>query len=85
MASALLGIDGVTVTEAESGAGGRLTVWAQVNGPAACPQCGTAAERVHEYAVTRPRDVRAGGQDAELFLHPGHQAQPVAGPRGHTP
>jgi transposase len=68
MASALLGIDGVTVTDAEKGPGGRLTVWAQVSGPAACPLCGTAAGHVHEYVVTRPRDVRCGGQDVDLFL-----------------
>jgi transposase len=68
MASVLLGIDGVTVTEAEREADGRLTVWAQVSGPAACPRCGTAAEHVHEYVVTRPRDVRSGGQNVDLFL-----------------
>ena len=67
-ASALCGIDGVTVTEVEREADGRLTVWAQVSGPAACPRCGTAAESVHEYVVTRPRDVRSGGQDVNFCL-----------------
>jgi hypothetical protein len=55
MASVLLGMDGVTVTEAEREADGRLTVWVQVSDPVACPRCGTAAGHVHEYVVTRPR------------------------------
>src|SRR5437868_3312935 len=68
MASALVGIDGVTVTEVDREPGGRVTVWARVAGPAACPECGTAAEHAHEYVVTRPRDVRAGGQEVEFCL-----------------
>jgi transposase len=68
MASALLGIDGVTVTEAEEEAGGRLTVWARVSGPARCPRCGTVSERVHDRVVTCPRDVRYGSREVDLFL-----------------
>ena len=68
MASALLGIDGVMVTEVEREPGGQLAVWARTCGPAVCPRCGTPAEQVHEYVVTRPRDVRACGQDVDFFL-----------------
>jgi transposase len=68
MASALFGIDGVTVTEVEPGPGGRVAVWARACGPAVCLRCGTVSEQVHEYVVTRPRDVRSGGQDVDLFL-----------------
>ncbi len=68
MASALFGIDGVIVTEVEREPGGRLAVRARTCGPAVCPRCGTPAEQVHEYVVTRPRDVRACGQDVDFFL-----------------
>lgn len=68
MASALLGIDGVTVTEVEREPGGRVTVWALVTGSAACPRCGTVSENAHEYVATRPRDVRISGQEADLCL-----------------
>ncbi len=68
MASALLGIAGVTVTEAEAEADGRLSVWAQVTGPAACPACAVISDRVHEQVVTRPRDVRYGDREIGLFL-----------------
>lgn len=68
MASALLGMEGVTVTEAEEEAGGCLAVWARISRPAACPRCGTVSEIVHERTVTRPRDVRYGGREIDLFL-----------------
>ena len=68
MASALLGIAGVTVTETEVEADGRLSVWAQVTGPAACPACAVMSDRVHERVVTRPRDVRYGDREIDLFL-----------------
>jgi transposase len=68
MASALLGIEGVTVTEVEEEGDGRLSVWARVVGPAACPACAVISERVHEWVVTRPRDVRSGGREIGLFL-----------------
>ena len=67
-ASALFGMDGVAVTEAERGAGGRLTVWARVTLPAVCPGCGIVSGKVHQYVTARPRDVRASGQDVDLFL-----------------
>jgi transposase len=68
MASVLLGIEGVTVTEAEEEADGRLSVWAMVTGPAACPGCAVISGRVHERVVTRPRDVRYGGREIDLYL-----------------
>ncbi|MGH3283943.1 MAG: ISL3 family transposase, partial [Streptosporangiaceae bacterium] len=68
MASALLGIDGVMVTEVEEEGDGRLSVWARVAGPAACPACAVISERVHEWVVTRPRDIRSGGREIDLCL-----------------
>ncbi|HEY6492763.1 MAG TPA: ISL3 family transposase [Trebonia sp.] len=67
-ASVLFGMDGVEVTEAERGAGGRLTVWARITLPAMCPGCGTVSEKVHQYVTVTPRDVRACGQDTDLCL-----------------
>ena len=67
-ASVLLGMEGVTVTAAEEGEGGRLLVWVRVSRPAACPRCGTVSERVHDRVVTRPRDVRHGSREVDLFL-----------------
>jgi transposase len=67
-ASVMLGIEGVTVTGAEREADGRLTVWARITRPAACPGCGTVSGKVHQYVATRPRDVRVCGEDADLFL-----------------
>jgi transposase len=64
----MLGIEGVMVTEAEREAGGQLSVWAKVTAPASCPECGTVSERVHQYVVTAPRDVRICEEDADLFL-----------------
>ncbi len=68
MASALLGIGGIAVTEVEQEPDGRLTVWARVAGVAACPQCGTVSEKLHEYVETRPRDIRICGQEADFRL-----------------
>jgi transposase len=67
-ASVLFGMNGVEVTDAEREADGRLTVWARVALPAACPECGTVSESVHQYVTTRPRDVRACGQDTDFCL-----------------
>ncbi len=52
------GVDGLRVTDAESGPGGTLEVWAVTDHAAAgtCPDCGTVAGRVHEQVLTRPRD-----------------------------
>ena len=68
MASALLGIDGVMVTEVEEEGDGRLSVWARVASPAACPACAVVSERVHEWVVTRPRDIRPGSREIDLYL-----------------
>jgi transposase len=67
-ASALLGMEGVTVTVAEEEPDGRLSVWARISRPAVCPRCGTVSERVHDRVVTRPRDVRHGSRGVDLFL-----------------
>ena len=64
----LFGMDGVEVTEAEREADGRLTVWARITLPGACPECGAVSERVHQYVTTRPRDVRACGQGTDFCL-----------------
>jgi transposase len=61
-------MNGVEVTEAERGDDGRLTVWARITLPAACPACGTVSERVHQYVTARPRDVRACGEETVFFL-----------------
>ena len=61
-------MDGVAVTEAERGDGGRLTVWARVTLPAVCPECGTVSGKVHQYVTARPRDVRACGQHLDFCL-----------------
>ncbi len=61
-ASALLGVEGLRVIEAEAEADGTLTVWVATDhlGAAACPDCGTLSGRAHEYVLTRPRDLRRG-------------------------
>jgi transposase len=61
-ASVLFGVEGLQVTDAESGAGGTLEVWAVTDHAAAraCPDCGTVSGRVHEQVLTRPRDVARG-------------------------
>ena len=43
----LFGVEGLQVTDAESGAGGTLEVWAVTDHAAAraCPDCGTVAGR----------------------------------------
>jgi len=64
----MLGMEGVMVTEAEREPGGRLSVWAKVTAPASCPECGTVSEKVHQYVVTAPRDVRICREEADLFL-----------------
>src|SRR5215469_11088556 len=67
-ASLLLGLEGVTVTDAEEEADGRLAVWAVASWPVPCPRCGTFSEKVHEYVTTVPRDVRYGNREVALFL-----------------
>ncbi len=61
-ASALFGVEGLRVVEAEAEAGGSVTVWVTTDHPGAavCPECGTRSARVHEHVLTRPRDLRRG-------------------------
>lgn len=61
-ASALYGVEGTKVIDAETEADGSVTVWAVTDhlGAAVCPGCGTRAGRVHEQVLTRPRDLRRG-------------------------
>jgi len=43
-------------------------VWAVTDDPgaAACPDCGTVSGRVHEYLLTRPRDLRRGREEVSV-------------------
>ncbi len=61
-ASALFGVEGLSVAEAETEADGSVTVWVTTDHPdaASCPDCRTLAVRVHEYVLTWPRDLRRG-------------------------
>jgi transposase len=61
-ASALFGVEGLRVFDADVDAGGSVTVWVVTDHPGAacCPDCGMASGRVHEYVLTRPRDLRRG-------------------------
>src|SRR5260370_13719079 len=61
-ASALFGVEGLRVADAEREGDGSLTVWVVTDHPGAalCPDCGTASGRVHEHLLTRPRDLRRG-------------------------
>ncbi len=62
MASALFGVDGLQVIEADAEPDGSVTVWVVTDRPGAavCPECGTRSVRVHEQVLARPRDVRRG-------------------------
>jgi hypothetical protein len=57
-----LGVEGLRVFDAERETGGLLTVWVVTDHPdaASCPDCGIVSGRVHEYVLTRPRDLRRG-------------------------
>ena len=61
-ASALFGAEGLQVIEAEAEADGPVTVRAVTDHPGVvvCPDCGTVSGTVHEYVLTRPRDLRRG-------------------------
>jgi transposase len=61
-ASALFGVEGLRVADAEREADGSLTVWVVTDhlGAVACPGCGRRSGRVHEHVLTRPRDLRRG-------------------------
>jgi len=61
-ASALFGMEGLRVFDADVEADGTVTVWALTDHPgaASCPDCGAVSGRVHEYVLSRPRDLRRG-------------------------
>ena len=67
-ASALFGVEGLRVTDAQAGPDGALEVWAVTDYPAAaaCPECGTVSHRVHETVLARPRDVRRAADPVDL-------------------
>lgn len=67
-ASALFGVEGLRVTDAQAGPGGALEVWAVTDWPgaAACPDCGALSDRPHETVVARPRDARRAGDPVDL-------------------
>jgi transposase len=67
-ASALFGVAGLRVTDADPGPGGAVEVWAVTDceGAASCPDCGTESSRVHEVVVTCPKDVRRAGDPVDL-------------------
>jgi transposase len=61
-ASALFGVEGLRVFDAERETDRSVTVWVTTDHPdaAVCPDCGSCSSRVHEYVLTRPRDLRRG-------------------------
>jgi transposase len=67
-ASALFGVEGLRVTDAQAGPGGALEVWAVTDWPsaAACPDCGALSDRPHETVLARPRDARRAGDPVDL-------------------
>jgi transposase len=67
-ASALFGMEGLRVTDVQAGPDGVLEVWAVTDHPAAaaCPDCGTVSDRVHETVLVRPRDVRRAEDPVKL-------------------
>jgi transposase len=66
--SALFGVPGLRVTDADPGPGGAVGIWAVAGceGAAACPDCGTVSARVHDTVVTCPKDVRRAGDPVQL-------------------
>ena len=67
-ASALFGVPGLRVTDADPGPSGAVEVWAVTDceGSAACPDCGTESSRVHEMVLTCPKDTRRAGDPVDL-------------------
>jgi transposase len=67
-ASALFGVEGLRVTDVDTGPGGAAEVWAVTDlpGAACCPGCGIVSSRVHETVVARPGDVRRAGDPVDL-------------------
>jgi transposase len=68
-ASALFGMPGLRVVEAEPEEDGTLAVWAVPDAPALCPGCGSSASGVHEHVAAAAKDVRCGGRRVRLRLH----------------
>jgi transposase len=68
-ASALFGVAGLRVTDAEPGPDGAVEVRAVTDceGAAACPGCGAVSSRVHDTVVTCPADVRRAGDPVDLY------------------
>ena len=68
MASALFGVEGLQVIEADAEPDGSVTVWAVTDHPGAavCPECGTRSVRVHEHVLARPRDLRRGVDEVRV-------------------
>lgn len=68
-ASALFGVAGLRVTDADPGPDGAVEVWAVTDfaGAACCPDCGAESSRVHETVVTCPADVRRAGDQVDLY------------------
>jgi transposase len=67
-ASALFGVAGLRVTDADSRPDGVVEVWAVTDraGSACCPDCGAESSRVHQTVTCRLRDVRRAGDPVEL-------------------
>src|SRR5260370_22276168 len=61
------GVEGLKVAEAETEAGGSVTVWGITDHPdtALCPDCRTRSFRVHVHVLTRPRYLRPGLDEAD--------------------
>jgi transposase len=84
-ASALFGVAGLRVTDADAGPDGAVEVWAVTDWPGAacCPDCGTVSSRVHDLVVTHPRDVRRAGDPVELnWVKRRLKCESAACPRG---
>lgn len=73
-ASLLLGVDGLAVERVEVAGDGVRVVHAVTadEGARGCPVCGVIASRVKRRAVTRPRDLCAGGVPYRLVWHKRH-------------
>jgi transposase len=68
-ASALFGLPGLRVTEAEAEPDGTVTVWAVPDVPARCPGCGAPPSGVHQHVAAGTKDVRCGGRQVRLRVH----------------
>jgi transposase len=73
-ATLLLGLDGLAVERVEVAEGGVRVVHAVTadEGARGCPVCGVIATGVKRRAVTRPRDLCAGGEPYRLVWHKRH-------------